>query len=94
MLQGCGLGKALVRHGLAQAVRLGHEICVVVGAPAYYRPFGFRSAAAAGIVMPGPVEAERFQVADLRPGALEGLHGVIGRAEAEVATAFATAASG
>ncbi len=93
VLQGCGLGKALVRHGLAQAVRHGHQICVVVGAPAYYRPVGFRSAAAAGIIMPGPVEAERFQAADLVPGALEGVHGVIGRAEAAPSSDVAAVAS-
>ncbi len=77
MLQGQGIGKALVAHGLAAAAALGHEICVVVGPPAYYRPFGFINASAAGLIMPGPVEAARFQVMELRPGALEGLHGVL-----------------
>jgi len=77
MLQGQGIGKALVAHGLAAAAALGHEICIVVGPPAYYRPFGSINASAAGLIMPGPVEAARFQVMELRPGALVGLHGVL-----------------
>ena len=80
-LQGQGYGKALVRHSLSEAKRQGHRICVVIGAPAYYGPFGFQSAPAVGLVMPGPVEPERFQVLALRPGALAGVHGVLRRAE-------------
>ena len=37
-LQGQGIGKALVRHGLTEARKQGHRICVVVGAPEYYGP--------------------------------------------------------
>lgn len=74
-LQGRGVGRSLVRHGLTEARRQSHRICVVVGDPAYYEPFGFRSAVAAGLVMPGPVEPARFQVLELSPGALEGVSG-------------------
>lgn len=79
-LQGRGVGKALVQHGLDKARRLGHRICVVVGEPEYYEPYGFTSAVTAGLVLPGPVEPRRFQVLELRPGALEGVGGLIGRA--------------
>ncbi len=78
-LQGQGIGKSLVTHGLARARDLGHRVCLVVGAAGYYRPFGFTSAAAAGIILPGPVEPERFQVAGLVPGGLEGVSGVVAR---------------
>ena len=78
-LQGQGIGKALVRHSLDAAARQGHGICVVVGAPTYYRPFGFISASAQGLSLPGPVEPERFQVMALQPGALEEVYGVITR---------------
>jgi predicted N-acetyltransferase YhbS len=81
-LQGRGVGRALVRYGLSEAKRQDHDICVVVGEPAYYAPYGFRSATAAGLVLPGPVDPPRFQVLDLTPGALEGVKGLIGRAEA------------
>ena len=76
-LQGKGVGRALVRHGLTEARRLGHRLCLVVGPPDYYGPFGFRSAMDAGIVMPGPVEPARFQVLELLAGALEGVGGLL-----------------
>ncbi len=81
-LQGQGIGKALLRHSLAAAEKAGHRICVVVGDPNYYRPFGFISASAQGLSLPGPVEPERFQVKALVPGALEEVYGVIGRWQA------------
>lgn len=83
-LQGRGMGRALVAHGLAEARRLGYRICVVVGEPEYYRPYGFVNAPSRGLKLPGPVDPRRFQVAELEPGALKdlvGLNGRIGRAD-------------
>ncbi len=80
-LQGVGIGRALVGHGLARAKRAGEGICVVVGEPAYYAPFGFRNAGAAGLILPGPVEPARFQVLEIVPDALAGVSGLIGKAE-------------
>jgi predicted N-acetyltransferase YhbS len=82
-LQGAGIGRGLLRHGLTQAKRLGAQICVVVGAPGYYAPFGFDNAAGHGLILPGPVEPERFQVLEIVPEALDGVTGLIGRVEAE-----------
>ncbi len=82
-LQGAGIGRALVGHGLARARRAGEGICVVVGEPAYYAPFGFRNAGAAGLILPGPVEPARFQVLEITPDALAGVSGLIGKAEDE-----------
>ncbi|HLW27711.1 MAG TPA: N-acetyltransferase [Kiloniellales bacterium] len=79
--QGRGIGKALVRHGLNEASRLGHKLCVVVGDPSYYRPYGFAPATPYGLVLPGPVDPPRFQVLELKPGVLENLRGLIRRAE-------------
>lgn len=76
-LQGQGIGRRLLRHALAEARQLGHGLCIVVGDPTYYEPFGFRSAVAAGLVMPGPVEPARFQVLELAPGTLEGRRGTV-----------------
>src|SRR3546814_2801423 len=80
-LQGRGIGKALVRHSLEAAQQAGHRICVVVGDPSSYRPFGFIPASGQGLSLPGPVEPARFQVEALVPGALVGVHGVIARGE-------------
>lgn len=75
--RGMGVGRALVRHALNTA-RMNHDrLCVVVGDPAYYQPYGFMPATPAGLVLPGPVEPERFQVAELTAGALEGVRGLI-----------------
>lgn|SRR5690554_5324014 len=79
--QGRGIGKALVRHGLNEARRQGHQLCIVVGDPSYYQPYGFAAASPYGLVLPGPVDPPRFQVLELKPGVLEGLRGLIRRAE-------------
>ena len=81
-LQGRGIGRSLVRHGLNRARQLGYSVCVVVGEPEYYGPFGFANATAAGLLLPGPVDPQRFQVLELDPGSLQDLGGLIGRAEA------------
>ena len=83
-LQGQGIGKALVGESLARARKLGERICVVVGAPDYYRPFGFINAAQAGLILPGPVDPKRFQVAELHAGALDKAEGLISRAVGDV----------
>ncbi len=82
-LQGAGIGRGLLRHGLTRAKRLGAQICVAVGAPDYYAPFGFENAAGHGLILPGPVEPERFQVLEITPDALSGVSGLIGKAEDE-----------
>lgn len=83
--RGEGIGRALVRHGLYTATRLGHRICVLVGDRLYYEPFGFRSAVDAGLELPGRVEPERFQVMELKAGALKGVAGMISKPKATVA---------
>ena len=82
-LQGAGIGRGLLGHGLTRAKRRGARICVVVGAPDYYAPFGFDNAAGHGLILPGPVEPERFQVLEIVAGALDRVSGLIGRAEDE-----------
>ena len=66
-LQGAGVGRGLLRHGLTRAKRLGAEICVVVGAPDYYAPFGFENAAGRGLILPGPGRARALPSARNRP---------------------------
>ncbi len=93
-LQGAGIGRGLLGHGLTRAKRRGARICVVVGAPAYYAPFGFENAASRGLILPGPVEPERFQVLEIVPEALQGVSGLIARAEDEDAPAGRSLRSG
>ncbi|MBC6405878.1 MAG: N-acetyltransferase [Rhodospirillales bacterium] len=80
-LQGRGIGKALVRHGLTCAKRLGHGLCLVVGEPSYYASYGFRRASEEGLLLPGPVDPRRFQVLELTPGILGQVRGLVRRDE-------------
>lgn len=78
---GQGLGRALIRHGIARAQAEGWPAILLVGDEPYYRPFGFTRAAVAGLELPGPVDRERFLALELAPGSLEGAEGLIRRAE-------------
>jgi putative acetyltransferase len=75
--QRLGIGSALVRHGLAEAARLGHGSVIVVGHPGYYPRFGFTDPARFGIRVPFPVEPGAFMALELTPGALNGVTGEV-----------------
>lgn len=68
--QGEGLGAFLMRHALSEARRLGHAAVLLVGDAPYYTRFGFRQDLTRHLVLPGPVERERFLGLELIPGAL------------------------
>jgi predicted N-acetyltransferase YhbS len=76
-LSGQGMGRALVRHGMAEAKAEGWPAVLVVGEPKYYEPFGFSREKAENLRLPGWVELPRFQAAELIPGALDGVEGLI-----------------
>lgn len=76
-LQGRGIGSALTREGLARLRVGGHGIVIVLGHADYYPRFGFRPAAVLGIRAPWDVPEEAFMVAELIPGALEGVSGIV-----------------
>lgn len=80
-IRGQGVGRRLVRHSLDAAVEHGHRICLVVGEPRYYLPYGFQPAIPLGLILPGPVDPRRFQAAALVPGALDGVRGWVRRAD-------------
>lgn len=77
--RGQGLGKRLVATSLEAARRGGHAIALIVGPESYYRHAGFRRSLAAGLSLPGPVDADRFLAAELVAGALSGISGGVGR---------------
>lgn len=76
-LKGKGIGVALMRHATAEAARLGHGAVILVGDPEYYERFGFSGTKTADLAMPGPVERRRFLALELKPGHLEGCHGLL-----------------
>ncbi len=96
-LQGLGLGSKLLREALARAAMLGHESVMLVGDAPYYARFGFRTELVEELWLPGPYERERFQAAELRPGALAGARGLVqptGRAAGRPDLAALVAAAG
>ncbi|MGY1856106.1 GNAT family N-acetyltransferase [Modestobacter sp. SYSU DS0290] len=62
-----GVGTALVHALLAVAEACDERLVVLLGAPAYYRRFGFRPAAELGVTAPDPHWGEHFQARLLGP---------------------------
>jgi predicted N-acetyltransferase YhbS len=72
-----GIGRALVRHAIAAARRLGHGAVILVGDAPYYSRFGFAAEKAARLKLPGPFERDRLLALELVPGALAGARGLV-----------------
>ncbi|MFC2071801.1 GNAT family N-acetyltransferase [Chloroflexota bacterium] len=72
-----GVGSELVRTGLEECRRLGHEVVVVLGHPDYYPRFGFVPASTYGIRCEYDVPNEVFMVLELREGSLMGHSGTV-----------------
>ena len=66
-----------MRLALEKARKAGCPFVLLVGDAPYYAPFGFRSLPAGSVRMPGPVNPARLLVAELKPGATEGLSGTV-----------------
>ncbi len=63
-----GVGAALIAEALERARRLGEELVVLEGIPAYYPRFGFVRASTLGIDPPRPVPDEAWMALPLVPG--------------------------
>jgi len=72
-----GIGTALVRRAIEDALRLGHRAVLLVGDAPYYGRFGFSATTTGALKLPGPWEAERLLALELTPGALDGARGMI-----------------
>jgi putative acetyltransferase len=75
--QNQGVGSSLVREGLKECSRLGHDIVVVLGHANYYPRFGFVPASSKGLRSEYDVPDEVFMVTELKPGALAGPSGLV-----------------
>jgi predicted N-acetyltransferase YhbS len=76
-LKNAGIGRALMRHAIAEARRLGHPAILLVGDAPYYARFGFSAEKTGSLAMPGPYERHRLLALELEEGALDGAYGVI-----------------
>ena len=72
-----GIGAMLIEHALDECKRLGHNIVVLIGHPEYYPRFGFVPAKAKGLLSEFEVPDEAWMVAELVPGALDGVGGEV-----------------
>lgn len=72
-----GIGSQLVRAGLEECRRLGHEIVFLVGHPDYYPRFGFVPAKPKGVNCEFEVPEEAWMILELREGALAGRRGIV-----------------
>ena len=72
-----GVGTALVKRALKEAEAKGHKLVVLVGDEPIYKKSGFKRIPKDRTPMPGPVDPRRLLVAELIPGAFEGVSGAI-----------------
>ena len=72
-----GIGSQMVRAGLEECRRLGHEIIVVLGHPDYYPRFGFMPAKPKGIDCEFEVPDEAWMILELKEGILGGRSGTV-----------------
>ena len=70
-----GVGSALIRHGIDLLREGGEKIILVLGDPGYYPRFGFSCEKARLLETPFPRDA--FMAMELKPGALNGVHGKV-----------------
>jgi predicted N-acetyltransferase YhbS len=73
-----GLGAALVRDALSacRASGLGGGV-ILVGAESFFKPLGFFLIPAGRVTLPGPVDERRLLWAELRPGGLDKVAGLV-----------------
>jgi predicted N-acetyltransferase YhbS len=80
--QGRGIGGRLMDRALADAATLGHRAVILVGDAPYYERFGFSAAPTRHLLLPGPVERDRFLALELVPDALAGAAGMVAARDA------------
>lgn len=72
-----GIGGALIERALKEAKAQRHKLVVLVGDEPFYGKAGFKRIPKGQVKMPGPVDPARLLIAELVPGAFEGVTGLI-----------------
>ena len=72
-----GIGTAMIARALADAKAAGHRLVVLVGDEPFYGKSGFKRIPKGQVKLPGPVDPARLLVAELTPGAFDGVGGTI-----------------
>lgn len=76
-LRGLGIGKSLTARGLAEARTAGFGAMLIIGDPAYYRPFGFSEESVSRLQLPGPTAPLVFMGIELKLDRLKGVAGMV-----------------
>jgi predicted N-acetyltransferase YhbS len=72
-----GLGAALIAACCEAAQAAGHKLVLLVGDAPYFDKLGFRPVDRHAVQLPGPVDMRRVLVCELKPGAADGLRGLV-----------------
>jgi predicted N-acetyltransferase YhbS len=72
-----GVGTTLIERALKDAKAAKHKLVVLVGDEPFYGKLGFKIIPKGQVKMPGPVDPARLLVAELVPGAFDGVAGMI-----------------
>ncbi len=72
-----GIGQALIAFALKAAAAKGARLVLLVGDEPYYGRSGFHRVPRGRVTMPGPVDPARVLVAELVPGAFDGVSGLV-----------------
>jgi predicted N-acetyltransferase YhbS len=72
-----GVGHALIERALSEATVKGYRLVILVGDEPFYGKSGFKPIPPGRAIMPGPVDPTRLLVAELSPGAFDGVSGPI-----------------
>lgn len=71
------VGTRLIKRALEEAKTKGYKIVLLVGDEPIYTKSGFKKIPKGQVKMPGPVDPARLLVAELAPGAFDGVKGLI-----------------
>ena len=72
-----GVGQALIERALKEATVKDYRLVILVGDEPFYGKSGFKPIPPGRAIMPGPVDPARLLVAELSPGAFDGVSGPI-----------------
>jgi predicted N-acetyltransferase YhbS len=72
-----GIGRSLIEAAIKAARAANVKLVLLVGDEPYYGAFGFKRVAKGRAVLPGPVDPNRVLVAELSPGAFDGVEGPV-----------------
>jgi len=72
-----GIGRALIEASLKAAREAGVKLVLLVGDEPYYGRMGFKKVPHRRVELPGPVDRDRVLIAELQPGAFDGVEGAV-----------------